>query len=111
MQTETKVGLGLFTLGMVANVLFSDPPSGSYIFFKTRWAKKHERIFNDQMQELSDKMEKASDEANHPKDQSKHCKEFCIPNDVQDAWRKKFLQDTVTKTSDTDHQDSDDFVY
>lgn len=35
---------------------------GSYAFFKARWAKKHEQIFNDQMQELTDKMEKAFDE-------------------------------------------------
>lgn len=28
-----------------------------------------------------------------------------------DTLLKKFLQDDVTKTSDADHQDSDDFVY
>lgn len=36
--------------------------AGSYVFYKARWAKKHEQIFNDQMQELTDKMEKAFDE-------------------------------------------------
>lgn len=105
METETKVRIGLFTLGMVANALFSDDRVKDHIRNKTRLGKKHEQIFNDPMQELTDRMEKAFD------DQSKHCKEFRIPNDVQDAWRKKFLQDNVTKASDADHQDSDDFVY
>ena len=83
MQTETKVGLGLLTLGMIANALFSDQIESAKGLAAYR---------------------------NHPtvKDQFKHSKEFQI---AMDEYGKKFLQDDVTKTSDADHQDSDDFVY
>lgn len=83
MKTETKVNLCFFTLGMVANALFSDQIESAKGLAAYR---------------------------NHPtvKDQFKHSKEIQI---AMDEYSKKFLQDNVTKTSDADHQDSDDFVY